>query len=425
MTVICLMLFLTICTLSSCLSIRETTKKQLAEVTPVDAVVSYENLNTSSWHDLDDSNSENKAAKDRIKKLQEEEERNSKENIEEIVRADQNLWNKLKDQTTVNTYNLSDNYEERLWQKSILSESAIKKISELTKGHNDGDTIINIMSLSDYNKVAKLYHFDQVEMREDQYFILSDFSKIEEVYNLSLKEKHQIKIKDKTLTPRFDHNIRGFVEPTNPRANFGLLIVTDNLVKGMFKQENIFIANYKANSREEKEQTEKELRQVIIGNEKDYIRITADRFYSLRTKIFIVASSVGLQAIATFLGLYLGIIFLITSAAILALKELSESSDNREKYMVLRRLGADEKMIKRALFRQIAIFFAAPLFLATIHSIFGLAFAINILSYIGTDGLLPSIIMTASLLVIIYGGYFTITYFSSKRIISEKYLERR
>lgn len=167
------------------------------------------------------------------------------------------------------------------------------------------------------------------------------------------------------------------------------------------------------------------MRQAIIGNEKDYIRITATRFYSLHTKIFIVASSVGLQAIATFLGLYLGIIFLITSAAILALKELSESSDNREKYMVLRRLGADEKMIKRALFRQIAIFFAAPLSLAVIHSVFGLAFAINILSYIGTDGLVPSIVMTASLLVIIYGGYFTITYFNSKRIISERYLERR
>lgn len=424
MTVICLMLFLTICTLSSCLSIRETTKKQLAEVTPVDAVVSYEKLSTSSWHDLDDSNSEDKAAKDRIKKLQEEE-RNSKENIEEIIRADQNLWNKLKDQTTVNTYNLSDNYENRLWQKNILSDSAIKKVSELTKGHNDGDTIIDMMSLSDYNKVAKLYHFEQVEMRDDQYFILSDFSKIEEVYDLSLKEGYQIKIKDQTLTPRFNHNVRGFIEPTNPRANFGLLIVPDSLVKGMFKQENVFIANYRANSREEKEQTEKELRQAIIGNEKDYIRITATRFYSLRTKISIVASSVGLQAIATFLGLYLGIIFLITSAAILALKELSESSDNREKYMVLRRLGADEKMIKRALFRQIAIFFAAPLFLATIHSIFGLAFAINILSYIGTDGLVPSIVMTASLLVIIYGGYFTITYFNSKRIISERYLERR
>ena len=92
--------------------------------------------------------------------------------------------------------------------------------------------------------------------------------------------------------------------------------------------------------------------------------------------------------------------------------------------MVLRRLGADEKMIKQALFRQIAIFFSTPLLLAIIHSVFGLIFALNILSYIGTDGLSSSIIMTVVLLVIIYGGYFLLTYFSSKRIISEKQLRR-
>ena len=53
----------------------------------------------------------------------------------------------------------------------------------------------------------------------------------------------------------------------------------------------------------------------------------------------------------TFIGLYLGIIFLISCAEILALKELSESSDNIEKFKMLRKIGVDEKMINRALFR--------------------------------------------------------------------------
>ncbi len=51
----------------------------------------------------------------------------------------------------------------------------------------------------------------------------------------------------------------------------------------------------------------------------------------------------------TFIGLYLGIIFLISSAAILALKELSESTDNRERYVMLRKLGADEKNAKQSI----------------------------------------------------------------------------
>ena len=129
-------------------------------------------------------------------------------------------------------------------------------------------------------------------------------------------------------------------------------------------------------------------------------------------------------AIATFVCFYLGTIFLISSAAILALKQLSESSDNIEKYAALRRLGASNKMLNRALFVQIAIFFLAPLLIGIIHSIFGIMFASSIIESFGSDGLLASIPMTVSMIVLIYGGYFLLTYISSKRIISEKQLRR-
>ena len=233
-----------------------------------------------------------------------------------------------------------------------------------------------------------------------------------------------IKSNGKNLSPKFDHNKQGFIEPSNTNGNMGILVVSDEVTKTLVKYENFMAANYKTNDKNKNEQLDKDLRRIITGNENDYIKITSPRFYNIQTKNQIIAMSVGLQAIAVFLGLYLGIIFLISSAAILSLKELSESSDNREKYMTLRRLGVDERMINRALFRQIAIFFAAPLFLAIIHSIFGLTFAIKILSFIGTDGLAPSIVMAVIFLVTIYGGYFLLTYLSSKRIISEKQLRR-
>ena len=141
---------------------------------------------------------------------------------------------------------------------------------------------------------------------------------------------------------------------------------------------------------------------------------------SSNTRIDIAEAMIGLGALVTFIGLYLGVIFLISAAAILALKELSESTDNRERFMMLRRLGADEKMIRKALFRQIGIFFMFPLIIAIIHSVVGLKFSVTILETFGKDGLLPSIIMTAVFLVVIYGGYFLITYLCSKNIIKEK-----
>ena len=84
---------------------------------------------------------------------------------------------------------------------------------------------------------------------------------------------------------------------------------------------------------------------------------------------------------------------------------------------MLRKLGADEKMLNKALFKQIGLFFGFPLFIAIIHSIVGIKFCNTILLSIGRTGLLPSIIMTGAFLVVIYGGYFVITYWCSKNMI--------
>ena len=87
---------------------------------------------------------------------------------------------------------------------------------------------------------------------------------------------------------------------------------------------------------------------------------------------------------------------------------------------MLRKIGTDEKMLNKALFRQIAIFFMFPLLIAIIHSIFGIMFSVKVLEIFGNDELLPSIVMTSIFLVIIYGGYFLLTYFCSKNIIKER-----
>ena len=139
------------------------------------------------------------------------------------------------------------------------------------------------------------------------------------------------------------------------------------------------------------------------------------------TRISIIESSTGVAAIVVFIAIYLGIIFLIASAAILALKQLTESADNKQRYIILRKIGCDEKMINQALFRQIAIFFMLPLIFAIIHSIFGIQFAITLMSVLASkEELLPSAIATVLIIGIVYGLYFLATYFGSKNIIKEE-----
>lgn len=44
-----------------------------------------------------------------------------------------------------------------------------------------------------------------------------------------------------------------------------------------------------------------------------------------------------------FIAIYLGLVFLITSMAVLALQQLSEASDSIERYKALKRIGANKK----------------------------------------------------------------------------------
>lgn len=150
----------------------------------------------------------------------------------------------------------------------------------------------------------------------------------------------------------------------------------------------------------------------------------SDNFYSnyfvaYNTKEDIRKASVGLGALVTFLGLYLGIKFLISCAVILALKELFESSDNILKFNMLGKLGVDEKKINRTLLTQIGIFFMFSLILAIIHSIFGIIFSNIILKTLEINFDLKAVIIIAILLIFIYEGYFLVTYTCSKNIIKE------
>ena len=203
-------------------------------------------------------------------------------------------------------------------------------------------------------------------------------------------------------------------------TNTGIILVPDSCNLGEDDKEMYFLAsNYNADTDEEKEKID------FIFNDDNSELIKNLNFHDLKidgmTKIIIIESSVGVATIVTFIAIYLGLIFLIASSAILALKQLTESSDNKQRYTVLRRIGCDEKMINKSLFWQIGIFFLLPLVLAIIHSIFGIQFVMLILDgMISKESLLPSIIGAVIALSVIYGAYLIATYLGSKSIIRDE-----
>lgn len=134
------------------------------------------------------------------------------------------------------------------------------------------------------------------------------------------------------------------------------------------------------------------------------------------SRLQIYANIMGSKILALFLGLYLGFTFLLAAAAVLALQQLSQGADNARRCRILRRLGAEERMVGRSAVQQVALAFLAPLALALIHAIVGMKAANDVIAMAGQLNAGESTAVTAALLLLVYGGYFLATALACRRM---------
>lgn len=124
-----------------------------------------------------------------------------------------------------------------------------------------------------------------------------------------------------------------------------------------------------------------------------------------------------MKTIVLFIGIYIGIVFLITSMAVLALQQLSEASDSIDRYKSLKRIGSNGTMIDKTIFIQTFVYFSLPVILAIIHSIVGIYVVHKYINtFQQTDIILPAL-MTGLVFLIVYVIYFYTTYVGYKNIV--------
>lgn len=390
-TVICIMLFITISVLSAALSMKDSLSKDLDSMCPVDvqlAKYSYDAMSEAYATSQDMNEKDREMLEDSKLSI-----------IETLNNSGFDAQKYFKDVAEYNIYNTG------LTVKDTLGDINTDDYQFMA------DTIMPVMTIGDYNSVARLYGNSTYELNDDEYIIVADYKNMVMIRNQALKKGITLSVNGKEYKPRYNECKDGFVQIGVQNMNDGILVVPDNAVKPQQVRNMGLSADYRADTKEERYSIETQLDNLMknISFKKSFI--------SWNSRIELAESSVGLGALVTFIALYLGIIFLISSAAILALRELSDSADNKERYGMLRKLGVDERMIDMALFKQIGIFFAFPLILALIHSVFGIKFINIILATMGMSSMAASIGLTLAFVAVIYGGYFLITYLCSRSII--------
>lgn len=390
MTVICLMLFVTICTLSSAFSIRNSMNANLKEMCPADYELCYSEYNSQTY--------QNKHV----------------DILEKAYEYGYNFEEDLSEYVHFHDYG-DDNF--------TFADSLGSHLEEMKQQYRylDYESLEYIVRLSDYNALMRLYGGKEITLNENEFVLMCDFKSMKTIRDETLKTDKEINIFGHTLTSKYDECQDGFIDISSQHINTGFYVVPDSVVDENYANKDYLIGNYNAGTKEEKQVIEDKIQNKYRDFIKDYTSSQNDHnnhyMYIINTKIDIAEATIGLGAMVTFIGLYIGLIFLISCAAILALKQLSESVDSISRYEMLRKIGAEESDISKSLFRQTGIFFLLPLLLACVHSVFGMKFATFILETFGTEKLAESIGFTSIMILLIYGGYFLITYLCSKSII--------
>ena len=299
--------------------------------------------------------------------------------------------------------------EEGLTEKAYCGDylEEIKKNYLFIRDEN----LLMLIKESDYNEIAKLLGQKEIDLEGEEYAIVGNFQPAIDVRNKLLSEKKSIIVNGHELSPKYDKCIVGMVSMIGTPSEEGVYIVPDDVLGEDMRIYERILANYREATDTEKAAMEEKLITILDA------LWDRDASITYKTKEEMKDASTGLASMVTFISMYVGIIFLIASAAVLSLKELSESADNIKRYNVLRRIGTDEKMINGALFKQIGMFFIFPMLLACIHSVVGFKTASVILESMGAKQTVYSLMSTASVILVVYGGYFVLTYFTSKRII--------
>ncbi|MCI2057036.1 MAG: ABC transporter permease [Oscillibacter sp.] len=84
-----------------------------------------------------------------------------------------------------------------------------------------------------------------------------------------------------------------------------------------------------------------------------------------------------------FLGLFLGLIFVMATVLIIYYKQISEGYEDRERYLIMQKVGMEEKTVRSSINAQILVVFFAPLLVAAIHVVFDFGLMARLLTLFG------------------------------------------
>jgi putative ABC transport system permease protein len=263
------------------------------------------------------------------------------------------------------------------------------------------------MSQSEFNKLAKKIDAETVNVATGEAFIYD--SSYMEGHEFSPQYKgnkavFQIGNETKTLT------IQGANNAAITNLGELVIVVSDEMyeqAKQAFGTRTVKNIDVK-DERNSKVLTEK-LTKVMPAGESEMVPSFRD---------FYTGFQMGLEGtgLMMFIGMFLGLVFLLATGSIIYFKQLTEANADRERYVVLRKVGVTKQEMKKAIAKQVSFIFAIPLVIGILHSLFALKGLATLIQF---EIMIP-LLISIGVYGVIYIGYYFLTVRSYYKIVSAK-----
>lgn len=432
--VVCVMLFIAITTFSTGMGLIEVFCGGIERATPYDATMRadiYFNASNPQSSLRPDSDS----PKDRADAL-------AAEKPEVYAEGESYNWNmeaKLRDVIPNWDDIVRTAVQVDMWEVPRCKYAPLLDETGMSSGLSDTDTSIresnlNVMSLSQFNALCELLGQKTYALEDDQYLIANNMATFDDIARAAARQGVELDMCGHRLSAVDDvASVQLFNSSMEGTALD--IVVPDYLVAelrgaGAIPLQSYLNVAYVTPGYEGDQALAKALALAFPlegAQDLEGGYAHADDSYtrglwpttSVYTHVEMVSQSDGLRMMITYLALYIGFVFLIATAAILAIQQLSEAADSQPRYKLLSRLGCDSRMLSRSLFTQVLVYFLAPLLVAVCHTACAITvLSDNLFTALGTPVQGP-ILMAAGFTLLIYGGYFLVTYFTSRSIVRQ------
>lgn len=336
---------------------------------------------------------------------------------------------------------VKDMYEYRLYNiKGIGLSTAFEKTP--FKGAIDKE-IDCVLSLTDYNKLREILGYEKVDLQDDEIIInclktakggLEKYTKendktkivgkdvkIKEIRSENIAQVGfngsyyaiivpdslipLIEKEDQRLRDKNDNNSTIVTEQEDGADKiyyldfaYNFVATTENMTDEKFYKE---LSNYIIKQ-------EREIAGEVNGEEQNYnIEIS---LANVQTKGERMSQTKSFYTIMSFLAFYVALIFVMATATLLAIQQLSDSEKYKYRYELLKKLGVDELQINRTIFKQLLFYFAIPMVLPVIISIpvilgVGQIFTVAVTM----EEIFKNIWIMIGMFILVYGIYFIAT----------------